>query len=134
MTDEALEKLIEATADDIEKSLGQIFIGYCGKAVAADKARDKAQTIEESVNFLASCAVKTHPEYAIAVAAYLDSVVAELVPNPDPEKGKWVEKCFDIVAELTREDGDSVVGPEMSSLSGILIVFENGERTIVPQS
>ena len=121
MTDEALEKLIKATADDIEKSLGQIFIGYCGKAVAADKA----QTIEESVNFLASCAVKTHPEYAIAVAAYLDSVVAELVPNPDPEKGKWVEKCFDIVAELTREDGDSVVGPEMSSLSGVLIVFEN---------
>ena len=125
MLDEVLNKAVKAAADDLEYSLGQIFLGYCARAAVADAQKDTAKADEDAASFLASNAVRTHPQYAFRVAAYFNSRAAALVPGTDPVKCTWAQDVFGIEAPKLAEKPAVGGPPAVSGLHGILIVFEN---------
>jgi len=125
MLEEVLNKTVKAAADDVEYSLGQIFLGYCARAAAADARKDAAKADEDASNFIASNAVHTHPEYALRVAAYLNARIADLIPGADPAKCTWAQEVFGVEAPKLAEKPAAGKPPAVAGLHGIMIVFED---------
>jgi hypothetical protein len=123
MTELALNKLVKAATDDIEQMIGQLLLGYCARASQADADKNEGKAIEDGASFLASNAVRTHPDYACVVGTFFDKRVSELVPTSNSGDGKWAEQLFGIV--LKQRDPRTRIRVPGAKLHGILIVYQN---------